>query len=113
MKCMHDGCKSTTVVDCIPRTLQDLVDKLDISRLSETARQEVLKQFLEYYCLEHAPMHGYCWHCGTEDPAMHSVPQIFSNGLCPECYAGYRREELNSQRQAGGDGAAEPGVVAV
>ncbi len=80
IKCQHEGCNRTTVVECIKPELAEYPG--DLHALEEEARRELLAQYIEYYCPEHCQAHGYCWNCGFHqaDPANFSI-----EGLCPNC----------------------------
>lgn len=101
--CMHDGCKRTTVVDCVPQALQDYFEKTDFSALSDAERQRVLGGMLVFYCLEHAPEHGYCWQCGTKNVFAAGVDGKINNGLCPACYIAWRKDVLGIDGVDGGN----------
>lgn len=80
MKCQHKDCERTLVVECFKPEVNQLID--DFNSLDEAARQQLLKDHIEYYCPEHCQAHGYCWSCGFHqpDPAL-----LNAEGLCPNC----------------------------
>lgn len=57
-------------------------------------RKDIGKEFVYYYCVNHAYIHGFCWGCGQHEAEGNGF-EFARMRLCPDCYDQMHESECN------------------
>ena len=82
MECQHPTCRRTLVIDCLKPEFFTTYPQWESMDRGEC--QQLIRDYLVFYCLEHCTSYGYCWSCGLYLPSTgREAPE--KHGLCHSC----------------------------